>query len=159
MEQQQFETIGDQIVFDVKQHTEEFLWPVLISLVLIAGGMRYGRNAKVSRVERIIAYWYLWNGVWIHLFLDVGIGYFKRLPSLTASFAILDKRYDIMDPIVQTAIFIELFLQAPGCLFLCYGFFTKQRWRHPLQIFVCSLALVIFFFIYFCVIPPQLIGS
>ena len=74
MEQQQFETIGDQIVFDVKQHTEEFLWPVLISLVLIAGGMRYGRNAKVSRVERIIAYWYLWNGVWIHLFLDVGIG-------------------------------------------------------------------------------------
>lgn len=139
-------SIPDQLALDVKEHTEEFLWPILVSIALIAGGIKYGKTARVSLIDKIIAFWYLWNGVWIHLFLDVGVGYFKRVPSLTASYALLDKRYDLMDPTVQTAIFVELFLQAPGCLFLCYGFFTQKRWRHPLQIFVCSLHLVSYYF-------------
>ena len=136
----------DKLVLDVKEHTEEFMWPILVSIALIAGGIHFGKKARVpSLMDKAIAYWYLWNGVWIHLFLDVGIGYFKRVPSLTASYALLDKRYDVMDSTVQTAIFVELFLQAPGCLCLCYGFFTRKQWRHPLQIFVCSLHLVCFF--------------
>ena len=133
--------IPDQIALDVKEHTMEFLWPVLVSLALIAGGMQFGKQARVSWIERIVGYWYLWNGVWIHLFLDVGMGYFRRVPSLSISYALLDKRFDPVDPLIQTALFVELFLQAPGCLCLCYGFFTRQRWRHPLQIFVCSLHL------------------
>eukprot|EP00744_Colponema_vietnamica_P009242 GILI01013163.1.p1 GENE.GILI01013163.1~~GILI01013163.1.p1 ORF type:complete len:195 (+),score=39.51 GILI01013163.1:46-630(+) len=92
--------------------------------------------------QKLLAGWFIFNGVLIHIFLDGLVGACQNVPYLFELYSHLDKRYPLRDPSVMMISYTELFVMGPLCLFVYYGILHRKPWRHPLQLLVSAIQLV-----------------
>ena len=116
----------------------------LIGAIVLAITLFTVRNCdrELTWSESLIANWYLWNVVVIHVMLDGLCGAHGFGGIMNNNYRILDKRYrphlvgKILGPtsgdraLVYTLNEMELFGHSLMCLFAFYGVCYKTRWRH-----------------------------
>jgi len=116
----------------------------LIGAIVLAITLFTVRNCdrKLTWSESLIANWYLWNVVVIHVMLDGLCGAHGFGGIMNNNYRILDKRYrpdlvgQTLGPtsgdraLVYTLNEMELFGHSLMCLFAFYGVCYKTRWRH-----------------------------
>eukprot|EP01133_Synstelium_polycarpum_P015257 gene15257-18063_t len=125
--------------------------------------------------EKAIIFWLLWSGI-IHILLEGSYGFFAHevttvspvsfmekmfeevsiesaidphwYAALYSQYAKYDGRYAIADPMVVFFCFLEL-VQGASCFILALFVVLESRYRHALQIFLCSLQALgtVFYFI------------
>eukprot|EP01084_Bolivina_argentea_P089425 161371_1 len=87
-------------------------------------------QSKVSH----ISHWYLINGIFFHALLDPICGLFQYGHNMSKQYGILDKRYimpfDHEGMIVNLVSLLELFVMAPICLYIYYGYYKYAKNKH-----------------------------
>jgi hypothetical protein len=101
-----------------------------------------GPNAKLSYRDRMLARWYLLNGVIIHMLMDGLVGVFKVNKYFAVQYGMLDRRYG--DPLgefngsaVHIVSLLELLVKGPICVLLYYCIHKGSRHRDALEFFTC----------------------
>jgi hypothetical protein len=101
-----------------------------------------GKPVALSRSDRMLARWYLLNGVVIHALMDGMVGVFKVNKYFAAQYALVDQRY--ADPIgvfngsaVHVVSLLELFVKGPVCVLLYVAIRKGWRSRDALEFFTC----------------------
>eukprot|EP01137_Pigoraptor_chileana_P035238 Opistho-2@28965 len=117
---------------------------VLVPIVLTLGTLAISLPAKarLGFGGKLVAFWFLFNGAIIHIFLDGLVGLVHRMPVLSELYNVLDKRYHGHDPSVVLISALELFFMGPACLLLFYAILQNKSYRHPLQIIVCAVQVM-----------------
>lgn len=113
-----------------------------VALGLIVVVTKSGNCVKLSRADRMLARWYLLNGVIVHSLLDAGIGVFKVDPYLAKHYALVDRRYaaslgDSNAAAVHVVTILELVLKGPVCVALYYCMHRGSPHRDALELFTC----------------------
>ena len=82
---------------------------------------------SVKSKKSIIAHWYLIDGIFFHFLLDPLSGLFQLTDLMSKQYGKLDKRYilpfDDEGLIVNLVSLLELFVMAPICLYIYYGYY------------------------------------
>eukprot|EP01120_Amphizonella_sp_Union-15-10_P000291 TRINITY_DN10310_c0_g2_i1.p1 TRINITY_DN10310_c0_g2~~TRINITY_DN10310_c0_g2_i1.p1 ORF type:complete len:201 (-),score=7.81 TRINITY_DN10310_c0_g2_i1:36-638(-) len=110
--------------------------PLLLWGITILTSRPSSKSRQISRKERWVANWFLFNGSIIHIFLDGLVGLVGRVPFLNSMYSELDKRYSAKDGTVMVISILELIFMGPQCLLLYYAIQNNKSWRYPLQIVV-----------------------
>ncbi|CAD8137788.1 unnamed protein product [Paramecium pentaurelia] len=63
-------------------------------------------------------YWFVFNGIWIHLYLDGTVGYWQKHQWLFQKYSELDLRYPLQEPTLMTISAIEFFIMGPLCVWI-----------------------------------------
>jgi len=103
-----------------------------------------GETVKLSPRDKRVALWFLMNGIYYNLFLDVVSGQFQMNDLMTFQYNIVEPRYQYgpMDPRGQSVFWTsmcELFFQSPFCILAYYGYVRGKAWRRPLEIVIGCL--------------------
>lgn len=101
-----------------------------------------GKCVKLSYSDRMLARWYLLNGVLIHMLMDGAVGVFKVEPYFAKHYKALDVRYgDAFGTFNGSAVHIvslmELFVKGPICVALYYCIHRGSKHRDALEFFTC----------------------
>merc|ERR1712000_795742 len=107
----------------------------LLILVLTAS---LPKSHRLSLRDSLVAFWYLFNGIIIHIFLDGLVGFARRVPFLFSLYCTLDKRYEHAESAVMMISITELLIMGPLCIFLYY---RNRSWRAPLELVVCAIQI------------------
>ena len=123
----------------------------LIGFCVLAVSLYTVRNCdrELTWSESLIANWYLWNVVVIHVMLDGLCGAHGFGGKMNDNYRILDKRPDLIGQplgplatdraLVYTLNEMELFGHSVLCLIAFYGVCYKTPWRHTME----TIALMI----------------
>lgn len=139
----------------IKYVTTPYLW---VSFAYFAFVMWYthffnGKTKILSASEHRVANWFLMNGVYFTLFLDVFSGQFQRMDAMTTAYNKVECRYvhglegdtpgtvDAGITVFMTSM-LEFFFQSPLALVAYYGIHHKRPYRHCVIIVVCVLQVV-----------------
>lgn len=101
-------------------------------VLLFACGPRGARS--LSCKDRLIGWWMLLNGVYIHILMDGLTGFMDRVPSLGALYHILDNRYQLHEIHLDIISCSELVIYAPICIACYIAIHRRSNIRYPLQI-------------------------
>lgn len=101
-----------------------------------------GQCVKLSFKERVVARWYLLNGVVIHILMDGLVGVFKANHLFAVNYAKLDRRYgDELGTFNGSAVHIislmELVVKGPICILLYRAIHRGSPHRNALEFFTC----------------------
>lgn len=112
----------------------------LVVALTHSGGQVVQLNARDLRVAR----WFLMNGVYFNLFLDVVSGQFQANSLMTFQYNLIEPRYifgsfDVRGQSVFWTSMCELFFQSPMCILCYYGYVRGKSWRRALEIIVSVL--------------------
>jgi len=116
---------------------------VLLFVVLVFTHL-FGTTHTLSARQQRIANWFLCNGVFINIFLDVFAGQFQWSGLMTEQYNILEPRYvmglyhDAGQVVFMTSM-LELLLQAPLCLITYWGFYHNTGWKEATGIIASVL--------------------
>eukprot|EP00002_Diphylleia_rotans_P020724 TRINITY_DN4021_c0_g1_i1.p1 TRINITY_DN4021_c0_g1~~TRINITY_DN4021_c0_g1_i1.p1 ORF type:complete len:196 (+),score=44.65 TRINITY_DN4021_c0_g1_i1:54-641(+) len=102
----------------------------------------YPSKEKLTFSQKLLAFWYIFNGIVIHCWLDGMVGLLGLFPPLYEQYGILDSRYPDKDPYVMAVSAVELLIMHPLCLAAFHALLQKKPQFHPLQILVSSLQLM-----------------
>jgi len=99
---------------------------------------------KLSPRDQTVALWFLMNGVYYNLFLDVVSGQFQMNGLMTFQYNNVEPRYqfgpaDVRGQSVFWTSMCELFFQSPFCILVYIGYVQGRPWRRPLEIVVGCL--------------------
>mmetsp|Transcript_17733 Transcript_17733/g.28693 ORF Transcript_17733/g.28693 Transcript_17733/m.28693 type:complete len:241 (+) Transcript_17733:353-1075(+) len=119
-----------------------------------------GECLELSGRDLRVANWFLFNGVYFNLFLDVVSGQFQMMDEMTRQYNKVEPRYalgvyhDAGAPVFMTSM-CELFFQSPLCLVTYYAYCRGKPYRRISEFTVCVLhaAGVWWFYI------PEIIGG
>lgn len=84
--------------------------------------------------KKRVANWFLANGVYFNLFLDVVSGQFQMMGEMTVQYNVVEPRYalgplsDAGASVFMTSM-LELFFQSPLCLLTYWGYHRNASWR------------------------------
>jgi len=98
-----------------------------------------GRCVKLSVQDRRIANWFLCNGVFFNLFLDVFAGQFHLMGIMSEQYVTLDPRYkfglhhDGGQAVFMTSL-VELLVQSPLCILTYWGYHHNASWRRVTEL-------------------------
>ena len=114
----------------------------LLLVTIFATKFIGGRCVKLSFGDRMLARWYLLNGVIIHILMDGLVGVFKANKYFAVQYGMLDKRYG--DPLgvfngsaVHIVSLMELFVKGPICVLLYWAMHKGSKHRDALELFTC----------------------
>jgi len=114
--------------------------PVALTAVLLA--LSLPKRKKLSQRDHLVAGWYLFNGVIIHIFLDGLVGFGGQVPYLYEKYCELDKRYaGTGESSVMMISLVELTIMGPLCLAVFYAYYQGKRWRHVLEVLTCGIQI------------------
>lgn len=103
-----------------------------------------GRTVKLSPRDQRVARWFLMNGVYYNLFLDVVSGQFQANSLMTYQYNLIEPRYkfgpmDVRGQSVFWTSMCEIFFQSPFCILAYYGYVRGKAWRRCLEVIVSVL--------------------
>ena len=121
--------------------------------------------ARRASHEKLVTFWLLWSGC-IHLFMELSYGFFPEVVTQGSQIGFLefmaqpagmfsfldphwwsglytqygryDGRYVTHDSVILMVTQAEL-VMAPGCFALAWMIAKRNRWRHGVQILLCTL--------------------
>ena len=103
-----------------------------------------GKTVPLSKRDLMVANWFLMNGVYFNLFLDVVSGQFQSMGLMSKLYLRVEPRY-AHGPMKDEGMAVfwtsmcELFFQSPICLMLYFAYHRGKAWRRPLEIVLCLL--------------------
>jgi cholestenol delta-isomerase len=115
--------------------------PIIIVIVTLAFSLPPSRAFR-SRRDKLVAAWYLFNGVIIHIFLDGLVGFAGFVPYLREKYWALDQRYQHKESSVMMISLVELFIMGPLCVLLFHAYTRNKPWKDPLELIVCSIQIM-----------------
>jgi len=100
-----------------------------------------------------MAYWFLMNGVFYNLFLDVVSGQFQLMDEMSRQYLKVEPRYELGPHNVHgQSVFwtsmCEIFFQSPLCLMVYFGYRRGKPWRRPVEIIASLLHVAGVWFFY-----------
>ena len=103
-----------------------------------------GKSFPLSERDQRVAYWFLMNGVYFNLFLDVFAGQFQMFGELSRRYLQVDPRYaigvfDVRGQSVFMTSMLEIFAQSPLSLVAYYAYCRKKPYRYIVEFTVCIL--------------------
>jgi hypothetical protein len=103
-----------------------------------------GPCVELNARDRRVAFWFLMNGVYYNLFLDVVSGQFQMMDEMSRQYQKVDPRYligamDVHGQSVFWTSMCEIFFQSPFCLLCFFAYHRGKPWRRPLEIIVSIL--------------------
>eukprot|EP01126_Amoeba_proteus_P006940 TRINITY_DN12459_c0_g2_i6.p1 TRINITY_DN12459_c0_g2~~TRINITY_DN12459_c0_g2_i6.p1 ORF type:complete len:231 (+),score=22.66 TRINITY_DN12459_c0_g2_i6:164-856(+) len=132
----------------------------LLAIVLYLTHWTEGKNRVLSPRDQRVANWFLCNGVFFNLFLDVIAGQFQMMGEMSKQYLIVEPRYkhglyeEAGVSVFMTSM-CELFFQAPICLLVYWSYHRNKPYRRVLEIVVCILHVCGVWFFY---VPEALRG-
>jgi cholestenol delta-isomerase len=93
-------------------------------------------SQKISFSDRVAGWWFLLNGVIIHMFLDGLVGYGGQVPVLYDQYCVLDGRYCRKEAVVMLVSLAELIIYGPLCIWTYWAIHHNKPYRHPLQLVI-----------------------
>lgn len=101
------------------------------------------RVVKLAASKRMLARWYLLNGVIIHILMDGLVGVYKANQPFATQYAKLDKRYGadvgtFLGSAVHIVSAMELFVKGPLCILLYIAYHHNLSIRDPLELITCA---------------------
>jgi hypothetical protein len=128
----------------IRYLTTPMLVLALIFMFLVLKVTAQGKCVELNDRDRRVAFWFLMNGVFYNLFLDVVSGQFQMMDEMSRQYLKVDPRYAIGHLKVEgQSVFwtsmCEIFFQSPFCLLCFYGYHRNRPWRRPLEIIVSIL--------------------
>lgn len=102
----------------------------------------FGKCVRLSFGQRVLARWYLLNGVVIHILMDGLVGVFKANRLFAENYAKLDRRYgDALGTFNGSTVHIvslmELVVKGPVCILLYRAYHRGSASRDVLEFFTC----------------------
>ena len=130
----------------IKYLTTPYLWVSFLYLFFVLWYTHFhnGKTRILSPSEHRIANWFLCNGVYFTLFLDVFSGQFQRMDAMTTAYNKVECRYlhgledDAGITVFMTSM-MELLFQSPLCLLCYYAVHHRRPYRHAAIVVVCAL--------------------
>jgi len=112
--------------------------------IIIRASHAGGRTVKLSSRDTMVSNWFLMNGVYYNLFLDVVSGQFQMNNLMTFQYNLVEPRYkfgaeDVRGQSVFWTSMCEIFFQSPFCILTYYAYIRGKPWRRPLEIVVGCL--------------------
>lgn len=137
----QLDTLSQQEIVEFFTHPA-MLACALLFVVAVAETKLGGKCVKLSFGQRMLARWYLLNGVVIHILMDGLVGVFKANRLFALNYAKLDKRYgDVLGSFNGSTVHIvslmELLIKGPICILLYRAIHRGSRHRYALEFFTC----------------------
>jgi len=125
----------------------------LVFLVLVVKLTEAGKTVTLSPRDQRMAYWFLMNGVFYNMFLDVVSGQFQMMDEMSRQYLKVEPRYELGPykvsgmPVFWTSM-CEIFFQSPLCLMVYFGYRRGKPWRRPVEIIVSLLHVAGVWFFY-----------
>lgn len=135
-----FETISNEELVSFFGHPAMVFSAFL--LVVAVCETKLGKCVKLSFKQRILARWYLLNGVVIHILMDGLVGVFKANRLFAENYAKLDRRYGdelgvFNGSTVHIVSLMELVVKGPVCILLYRAYHRGNPNRDVLEFFTC----------------------
>jgi hypothetical protein len=137
----QLDTITQPEVMEFFTHPAMIACAALL-LVAVVETKFLGKCVKLSFGQRVLARWYLLNGVVIHILMDGLVGVFKANRLFAENYAKLDRRYgDALGTFNGSTVHIvslmELAVKGPICVLLYRAYHRGSACRDALEFFTC----------------------
>jgi hypothetical protein len=128
----------------------------LVFLVLVVKLTEHPKGSCVDPLpahEQRMAYWFLMNGVYFNLFLDVVSGQFQMMDEMSRQYLKVEPRYalgpfDVHGQSVFWTSMCELFFQSPLCLMTYFAYRRNAPWRRPVEMIASLLHVAGVWFFY-----------
>lgn len=103
-----------------------------------------GKSFPLSERDQRVAFWFLMNGVYFNLFLDVFAGQFQIFGEMSRRYLDVDPRYaigvfDVRGQSVFMTSMLEIFAQSPLSIVAYYAYCRRKAYRHIVEFTVCVL--------------------
>lgn len=137
----QWDSLSSEEIFNFFTHPAMLGCAILLAVV-VAETKLCGKCVSLTLRQRILARWYLLNGVIIHILMDGLVGVFKANHLFALNYAKLDKRYgDVLGSFNGSTVHIvslmELLLKGPICILLYRSIHRGDGNRYALEFFTC----------------------
>ena len=114
----------------------------LLVVAWVAAEFIGSKPIKLSFGDRLLARWYLLNGVIIHILMDGLVGVFKANKYFATQYGMLDKRYgdelgNFTGSAVHVVSLMELLVKGPICVLLYLAIRKGSKHRDALEFFTC----------------------
>mmetsp|Transcript_6908 Transcript_6908/g.7951 ORF Transcript_6908/g.7951 Transcript_6908/m.7951 type:complete len:247 (-) Transcript_6908:71-811(-) len=123
--------------------------PMMVASWIYLGLVLYvthgdGKSVSLSERDRRIAFWFLMNGVYFNLFLDVVSGQFQMMDEMSRQYLKVEPRYiygvfDVHGQSVFMTSMCELFFQSPLCIVTYYAYYRNKNYKNIAEFTVCVL--------------------
>jgi len=122
------------------------VFTLFIGITVVAEAKYGGPTHRLSWPQRMLARWYLLNGLIIHILMDGCVGVFQANELFANQYKRLDERYgeplgSLLGSTVHIVSLGELFLVGPLCLLVYRAYHRGSPSRDILEVIVCVLQL------------------
>jgi len=102
------------------------------------------KGSVLSSTDNMVANWFLCNGVFFNLFLDVVAGQFQSMGEMSVQYLKVEPRYKHglhhdSGSVVFITSMMELFIQCPLCFLAYFAYHHKKSYRSAIEIIVSVL--------------------
>uniref|UniRef100_A0A7S3PJQ8 EXPERA domain-containing protein n=1 Tax=Aplanochytrium stocchinoi TaxID=215587 RepID=A0A7S3PJQ8_9STRA len=123
--------------------------PMMVASWVYLGVVLYithgdGKSIALGERDQRVALWFLMNGVYFNLFLDVVSGQFQMMDEMSRQYLVVEPRYqfgvfDVHGQSVFMTSMCELFFQSPLCIVAYYAYCRNKSYKLVAEFTVCVL--------------------